>query len=105
MTMNSQDRAEQHNHQIRLRDDSDYRATYIQTVATARVQEDGDCYPFHPDNLSEAFSQMPDATVQNLAKLFQANDHNEVLRALRLAIQDYWEDAAHRLTERDVDNG
>jgi len=104
MTMNSQDTADRENHLHRLRTDPTYKAQCVNMLATMRLKEGGDCYPFSVENLAEALQQMDDDKVLVLSNRLIANRNLELGYDLRIIVNNYWVEMSIHLSATEIEN-
>lgn len=78
-------------------DDYDSRAERIAFEVEQDLAPDGRFYPLNPDNWAEAISQMGmDEELMNL-------DPQTAPQELRDKVEEYWEDVAQTVNERDCE--
>ncbi|MFM7008714.1 MAG: hypothetical protein ACKO0Z_05190 [Betaproteobacteria bacterium] len=92
------------NRYMRDIDESDRRNSAIDDRAKELGLDGQECDPFTVFNLSEALGELDGTAMEALCKLFKDGNTAGAGLVLEALIKDYWQGAAKRQAEREIDN-
>ena len=102
--LNGDERRSNFQHYINMRDDFEYASAYMNDAISEKLSPGYSCYPWNPDNVAEAMSNLDSHQYHELTSLIKDNCGSTAGDRLHHFILSYWRNMAKRIVEREMSN-